>query len=122
MNSVYLPEPCLCGATDCPRCFPGRDRNLDLADRMAELRVEHLWSLKGFDWFREFMECNASVDDSHLLHNALQIIYKRPDVDVKSLLRIEYLLREYMKAAEKFCADNDEPWIREVAESEMEDA
>lgn len=22
MNPIYLPEPCLCGAYDCPRCYP----------------------------------------------------------------------------------------------------
>lgn len=118
MNSVYLPQPCLCGATDCPRCFPGRDRNLDLADRMAELRVEYLWSPEGFDWFREFMECNASLDACDVLHLALIELAKHP----RAADPISVRLRQFMKAAEKFCADNDEPWIREIAEHDMEEA
>jgi hypothetical protein len=24
-----FPEPCLCGATDCPKCYPGCDRESD---------------------------------------------------------------------------------------------
>ena len=30
-NSVYLPEPCLCGATDCKACFPDAG---DVADEL----------------------------------------------------------------------------------------
>ena len=35
-NSVYLPEPCLCGATDCKACFPDAG---DVADDADELET-----------------------------------------------------------------------------------
>ena len=118
MNSVYLPQPCLCGATDCPRCFPPRDRMADLADRMAELRVEHLWSAEGFEWFEGFMECNASVESAYFLHLALRELAKHP----RATDPMSVALRGFAKAAEAFCADNDEAWIREVAEHDLEEA
>ena len=113
-------EPCLCGATDCPQCRPydERARAMDLADRMAELRVEHLWSAEGYEWFKEFTECNASVKASGALHKALCELDKHP----RATDPMSVALRRFAKAAEQCCADNDEPWIREVAESEMEDA
>ena len=117
MNSVYLPERCLCGATDCPRCFPAYSDMTDVSDRMSELRVEHLWSAEGLGWFKSFMECNASLEAVEPLHEALRELAKHPNAtDPMSVA-----LRCFAKAAEQCCDDYDEPWIKEVAEAELED-
>jgi hypothetical protein len=39
MNSVYLPSPCMCGATDCPRCFPDAGDVADDADELESFAL-----------------------------------------------------------------------------------
>ncbi len=88
-------------------------------DRMNELRVEHLWSAEGIRWFEGFMECQAAVNAAGALHEALRELAKHP----RATDPMSVALRRFAKAAEAFCSDHDEPWIREVAESEVaEDA
>lgn len=59
-------EPCLCGATDCPRCYPGHspepsDRHIELAlEKVVEEIMEHgQWPVKGraaFDLYDYLLE------------------------------------------------------------------
>ena len=36
----HIPEPCLCGATDCPRCYPHSWQSAGHEDRYLELCEE----------------------------------------------------------------------------------
>jgi len=33
VNKMQTPEPCLCGATDCPRCYPLNRRQAEVTER-----------------------------------------------------------------------------------------
>ncbi len=51
---MQTPEPCLCGATDCPRCYPGNrpeplDRHLKYAlEAVVEAVMDHgQWPVNG---------------------------------------------------------------------------
>jgi len=51
---MIAPEPCLCGATDCPRCYPGNrpepsDRHIELAlEKVVEDVMDHgQWPVNG---------------------------------------------------------------------------
>ena len=93
-------------------------RDTDLADRMNELRREHLWSPEGIRWFEGFMECNASVEAAGALHEALVEQFKH----LRANDKLSLALLRFMKAAEAFVEDYDEPWIAEVAESDLSEA
>ena len=51
---MIAPEPCLCGATDCPRCYPGNrpepsDRHIELAlDTVIDIALDYgQWPANG---------------------------------------------------------------------------
>jgi hypothetical protein len=63
---MTTPEPCLCGATDCPRCYPGNrpeptDRHIELAlDTVVEIAMDYgQWPANGraqFDLYDFLLE------------------------------------------------------------------